>query len=202
MSVTRSQSASLTLSQDLKDYLERLLTPLAKSDDIQNLLKRLEDQETKIVELQKENVSNNKRIEVLESTLALKQHHMDILMEKCDDVEQCTRRHSVRINGIVANKKYDANEDVYKIIEECYNGIAVQFHRNEINRAHRVGKAKIDPKSKRHTQAIIVQFRNWDARCKFYQNRPKFHKEKPGEEAVVRKFTVALDLTKRRLRPS
>ena len=64
-----------------------------------------------------------------------------------------------------------------------------------ISVAHRVGKVKVDEVTNRRTQSIIVQYKRWDARCKFYQNRPK-KKLIPG---INRKFTVSLDLTKRRL---
>ena len=99
MASTRSKTSS-TISQDLKEYFENLIEPLAKSAEINRLIQRLEDQEKKITELYKENERKDERILQLESTVALKKHHMDILIEKCDDVEQYTRRHSFRINGI------------------------------------------------------------------------------------------------------
>ena len=190
MASTRSKTSS-TISQDLKEYFENLIEPLAKSTEINRLIQRLEDQEKKITELYKENERKDERILQLESTVALKKHHMDILIEKCDDVEQYTRRHSVRINGIEGGNV--KSEDIFEVLDKCYNDSGLPFDRNEINRAHRVGKVKVDEETNRRTQSIIVQYKSWDARCKLYQNRPK---KKPG---IDRKFTVSLDLTKRRL---
>ena len=85
------------------------------------------------------------------------------------------------------------SEDIFEVLDKCYNDLGLPFDRNEINSAHRVGKVKVDEETNRRTQSIIVQYKSWDARCKFYQNRPK---KKPG---IDRKFTVSLDLTKRRL---
>ena len=147
--------------------------------------------------------TKNKRIEILESSVTLKQHHMDILFERNDDLEQYTRRHSVRINGIEVKPENDKGkaEDIYKIVEKCYVDVGLKFESTEINRAHRVGLVKTYSKSGKRTQSIIVQFRNWNARCNVFKNRPKFHKKKPGEVEVEveRPFSVSLDLTKRRL---
>ena len=149
------------------------------------MIQRLEDQEKKITELYKENERKDERILELESTVALKKHHMDILIEKCDDVEQYTRHHSVRINGIEGGN--EKSEYIFEILDKCYNDLGLPFDRNEINRAHHVGKVKVDEVTNRRTQSIIVQYKSWDAHCKFYQNRPK---KKPG---INRKFTVRLN---------
>ena len=132
-------------------------------------MERLEDQEKKIIDLQEVNGNQNKIIEILESSLTLKQHHMDILFERNDDLEQYTRGHSVRINGIEVKPENDKGkaEDIYKIVEKCYVDVGLKFKSTEINRAHRVGLVKTDSKAGKRTQSIIVQFRNWNARCNF-----------------------------------
>ena len=62
-----------------------------------------------------------------------------------------------------------------------------------------VGKVKTNNLTKKKTQAIIVQYRNWEARSRFYKHRPKIRKEKPADDKTRKNFTVALDLTRRRL---
>ena len=141
MSVT-TRSMSI-LSNELQDYLEKLIEPLAKSVDINKILNKLQEQETKIC--------REEEIEVLESSLKLKEHYFNILNDKLDDLEQYTRRHSVRINGVKVDSK-NKNE-------------SIPFDSNEINRAHRVGKIKTDKDSNMQTHSIIVQFRNWNSRC-------------------------------------
>ena len=102
MPLTRNTSTSQEpstkksiLSQELKDYFENLIQPLAKSADVKELLTRIAKQETDIINLQEQNRLNNDKIEVLESRLALKENHVNILIEKQDDLEQYTRRHSI-----------------------------------------------------------------------------------------------------------
>ena len=113
MASTRSKTSS-TISQDLKEYFENLSETLAKYDETNRFIQRLEDQEKKITKLYKENERKVGRILELESTVALKQHNMDILIEKCNDVEQFTRHHSVRINGIQG--KNVKSEDVFEVL--------------------------------------------------------------------------------------
>ena len=69
------------LSEELKDYFENLIQPLAKSADVKELLTRIAKQETDIINLQEQNRLNNDKIEVLESRLALKENHVNILIE-------------------------------------------------------------------------------------------------------------------------
>ena len=80
---------------------------------------------------------------------------------------------------------------------ECHREVGLDFNPASINRAHRVGKPSTQSGKKK--QAVIVQFRSWGARCAFFQKRPKFTKTTPGAARVQRKFSVSLDLTKRRV---
>ena len=99
----------------------------------------------------------------------MQESHIDTILEKCDDTEQYTRRHSVRINCIPV-KKSGENKDIHKIVESCYSHIGLQYDRNAINRAHHVGKVMTNRATKKKTQSIIVQFSKWEDRCKFYKN--------------------------------
>ena len=78
---------------------------------------------------------------------------MDILFERNYDLEQYTRRHSVRINGIEVKPENDKGkaEDIYKIVEKCYVDVGLKFESTEINRAHQVGLVKTDRKSGKRT---------------------------------------------------
>ena len=59
-----------------------------------------------------------------------------------------------------------------------------------IDRAHRVGKSYIDKSNGKSVKSIIIKYKAWNDRRKFYLNRPK---KKPGIN-----FSVSVDLTKRR----
>ena len=49
------------ISQDLQEYFERLIEPLAKSFEINKLLERLKDQEKKIIDLQEVNENQKQK---------------------------------------------------------------------------------------------------------------------------------------------
>ena len=101
----------------MKEYFENRIEALAKYAEINRLIQSLEDQEKKITKLYKENERKDERILELESTVALKKHHVDVLIEKWDDVEQYTRRHCVRINCIEG--KNVKSEDVFEVLDKC-----------------------------------------------------------------------------------
>ena len=68
--------------------------------------------------------------------------------------------------------------------ESCYKEVGINFEHYAIDRVHRIGK-KFRNESGKETQQIIVKFRSWNDREKFYRARPKG-------------FKVNVDLTKRR----
>ena len=88
-------------------------------------------------------------------------------------------------------------------IKECCNELNVLFVRNEISRAHRIGKInavdEVDrcgnkKKSKEKTQSIIVKFKDWEPRTALYKARPRFE---PGSKSKP-KFTISVDLSRYR----
>lgn len=191
MSATRSSTkAPIPLSAELEDYLQKLLAPLSKSADVNAFLKRLEAQEKRIETLEAQNSAKDTKIVELELKIADIERSSMAVDTRCDDLEQYTRRLSVRVNGLPACKKGE-REDVNKIVEDCHRDMKIDYDRSDINRAHRVGPVVTNQQTGKKIQSVIVQFRSWDARCRFYKNRPKFN-------ARGRRFSVALDITKRR----
>ena len=149
-----------------------------------------------------ERIANqDRRIEQLEAELLISKTVSTLLSKtceateiKCDDNEQYSRRSCLRIHGIqIADD--DDTENVMDIVKTCYSDVGLDFDENEIDRAHRIGQVHTDAKSNVKTRSIIVKFKSWGSRTAFYSARPK---------AVVngmkkpRKFSVSLDLTKRR----
>ena len=87
-------------------------------------------------------------------------------------------------------------------MEDSYNEVGVEFNPSDLDRVHRIGKKKYDFRKKKYFQSIIIKFRNWEARKKFYYARPKFVRAQEGsmEKPPQRKFTVSVDLTRQRLK--
>ena len=134
---------------------------------------------------------HQQKIDMLASELEVSKNVVNLTLENCDNVEQYTRRYSLRVYGVPVEK----NENVLKNIEECYNSLGIPFNCDEIDRAHHIGKKKFNETSQKDVQPIIVKFKNWNSRYRFYKARPKYNQmEKPGEG----NFSVGLDLTRRR----
>lgn len=193
MVVTRSTTNMSEISEEVKAYFENLVQSFAKtiSTQIDELLGKLSAQEKEIEELKTKNVEQDNAIEVLQSGNLLKNNTIELLKEKIDDLEQYQRRSSVRIHGLAAAKKGE-RENVLKVVEQCHREMDLKFEPNEINRVHRIGP--VNTNNGKSTQSIIVQFRSWNARCNFFKKRPRFDPANNG-----RRFTVGLDLTKRRV---
>ena len=96
-------------------------------------------------------------------------------------------RMSVRINGLTTGLP---DEDVMQLVQQCHEDEGVVFNADDITRARRVDAPRIDKDGFRK-QSVIVQFTRWNTRCRFYNKRPKF-------SVNDRRFSVGLDLTKRR----
>ena len=118
--------------------------------------------ERKLVE--KEEILNgqNKKIDALESELQVVRRVSDLALENCYNVEQYTRRHSLRVYGIPV----ETNEDVVSKIDEFCRSVDIPFNKSDVDRAHRVGLKKVDKVSNQHMQPVIVKFKDWNSRYK------------------------------------
>ena len=110
---TRSQSKSMSITSEMRDYFENLMKPLVTNDKLEQLLKSFQDGLMKKIE-DKFNEQNT-RIEELESKLAIKQNIIDNLEIKCDDSEQYSRRSCLRVHGLDFSS--DEDEGVMKKVE-------------------------------------------------------------------------------------
>ena len=184
---TRSTSG-MSISTELQEYFTDLVKPLATNLDMIEMLEKFKGEIVEKFELKLR--EQEKKICELESTLELRQNIIDKLMIACDDNEQYSRRSCLRINGIETVEGKEDNSAVLNKLESCYKEVGINFDHHAIDRVHRIGK-KIRDESGKETQQIIVKFRSWNDREKFYRARPKGPEKKPG-------FTVNIDLTKRR----
>ena len=112
-------------------------------------------------------------------------------MVKCDDNEQYSRRSCMRIQEVEVKENEDG---VMNVLEDYYSSVNLQFDANDIDRAHRIGLPYTDKNSGAKVKSIIVKFRSWKARQRFYKGQSRYYADsskKPG-------FTVSVDFTKRR----
>ena len=99
----------------------------------------------------------------------------------------------MRIHGVEVKENED-EDGIMNVLEDCYSSVNLQFDANDIDHAHRIGLPYTDKNSGKKVKSIIVKFRSWKARQRFYKGRPRHYADslkKPG-------FTVSVDLTKRR----
>lgn len=199
MVVTRGRSESISMLDDeSKAYLASLIDPLARASQIEDLVRQLNEQAKRIGALEGHVQNQANRIEQLELQVQAKNVQLadaanlqSAQSERIDDIEQYTRRYSVRVNGLPA-PKLGEKEDISKIVQDCCEEMGIEMQMNEIDRMHRVGPVVTDQTSKKKSQSVIIKFRHWGARCDFYRKRPKF------EAGRRSPFKVALDLTRRR----
>ena len=189
---TRSQSKTLSITSEMRDYFENLMKPLVTNDKLEQLLKSFQDGLMKKIE-DKFNEQNT-RIEELESKLAIKQNIFDTLEIKCDDNEQYSRRSCLRVRGL--DFSCDEDEGVMKKVGKCCSDMGIEFNQNEIDRVHYIGKPYMDKTKNKKVRSLIIKFKSWKSRTTFYKSCPRNHldrQKKPGYS-----FNVSLDLTKRR----
>ena len=99
----------------------------------------------------------------------------------------------MRIHGVEVKENED-EDGIMKLLKDCYSSANLQFDANDIDHARRIGLPYTDKNSGKKVKSIIVKFRSWKARQRFYKGRPRNYADsskKPG-------FTVSDGLAKRR----
>ena len=130
----------------------------------------------------------------MESQVNVQANVIHKLKTECDSLQQYGRRSSVRVYGLEL-KENESEVMLGNEIEKCYKHSNITYDKNEIDRYHRIGP--VYEQNGKKMQSVIIKFKSWEARQKFYKGRPRRFvrgKKKPG--AV--KYTVSLDLTRRR----
>lgn len=163
--------------ESLRGWMEKKFESLeervATKECITNLMKIIEDQKT--------------RISQLEDKVGVLERHVSYLQKSNDDGEQYQRRLCLRINGIdlPSSGKNESSDDCLQKVREVFDEIGVDIPDNVIDRAHRIGKlAKIEGK---WVKQMIVRFTTWRHRSMVYKARKKSSK-----------YSIKLDLTRKR----
>ena len=168
-----------SLHELLIDVQDDLKTK-ASNEKIEELLKEIKEKDAKIDTL-------FSRVDALEGDVALLKRTCVLLERKCDDNEQYSRRTSVRINGIVVPDRETGDDCVRSVVQILNESPEIEITDANIERAHRVGKPKINSNGTK-THQMIVKFKSWNVRSNVYRQRKTLNSAK-----------VYLDLTKRRL---
>ena len=178
------------------------------NDEMDRLRKVIENQSAKIELLESTVRLKSATVDALQVQVGINQSKIAELSNETENLEQYGRRSSLRIYGVPVAQQGGVNgadgsnagakEDVIDIVKDVAKQIGVAFNRNDIFRAHRVGKkATVDGKE---VQQVIVKWRSWDARNAFYRARPTFQKPLLLPQGETKKFgAIGLDLTKTRL---
>ena len=140
----------------------------------------LKTQKNMINELELKSIRQDVKISVLEDKVGVLEAAVSALKSQSDSNEQYSRRSCLRINGIAKTQNESADECVQKVIDVCKDSLDVELTREDIDRAHRVGKER---------KTMIVKFFSFNKRCSVYKKR------KSGGNDLK----VYLDLTKPRL---
>ena len=135
----------------------------------------------------------NTKIEKLDSIIITHENAIDKLLVKCNGNEQCSRRSCLRIHGVEVKENED-EDGIVNVLEDCYSSVNFQFDVNNIDRAHRIGLLYAYKNWGKKVKSIIVKFRPWKSRQRFYKGRLRYYADSSKQPG----FTVSFDLTKQR----
>ena len=105
-------------------------------DDNKNLKASLEFSQAEIKELKESNKKLMTRIQALEKQESLTNKKLQDLEEKCDDIEQYSRKFNLEIHGIPEEE----DEDVGQIILQVATKIDADVREEDIDICHRLNK--------------------------------------------------------------
>ena len=143
----------------------------------------------KIDELVAEIKQKDKKIEILESKVAVLENTVRLLSTKCDNNEQYSRRTSVRINNVpLPENGNESSDDVFAKVKNIEESEA-EVDENHVDRAHRVGKPFVAEDGVKKQQ-IIVKFTTWYHRTLFYRARKKLETAKVFLDLTQTKFKL------------
>lgn len=149
-----NEIAKKTLKDNLEDnnFLDVIATKLSNM-----VMAKIEDKLQQLID----------KCDALEKSNTLLKEQNEELLNSLDDLQQYTRRNSLRIFGL----KEDNNENVDQaVINICKDKLGVAISADNIDRCHRLGAFRPDAIKPR---AIIVKFISYGYRAKVFQEKKK-----------------------------
>ncbi|XP_063970662.1 uncharacterized protein LOC135157761 [Lytechinus pictus] len=141
----------------------------AVTEAISSLAARLDEQESKILELEMKANAQAAEIEKLREREEAAQQSILALQVKTDDMEQYSRRKNIRIYGIEEKEGESTDEVVGNVAKR----MGVEISLSDIDRSHRLGPVKAAGAAERSgSRPIIVKFASQNAKFKFVRGRP------------------------------
>ena len=181
MSRKGNRNSSINNNTEL-EAIYKLVEEL-KSDLHEKAIKKIDDLVTEIRQ-------KDKKIEILESKVAVLENTVKLLSSKCDNNEQYSRRTSVRINNIpLPDDGNETAEEVFDKVKDLIEESEAEVAESFIDRAHRVGKPYVDQEGQRKQQ-VIVKFTTWYHRPLFYGARKKLSSAKVYLDLTQFKFNL------------
>lgn len=123
------------------------------------------------------------KISQLETKLNEKDAQITVLTSNIQDLEQYSRRNSVRIFGVPEEE----GENTNKLVSDLCNNIGVQVVDSDIDRSHRVGK-RVGNKPR----AIIVKFNKYCTKSSVCKSRKKLKGTRIFIKEDLTKFNLHL----------
>ena len=108
------------------------------------------------------------RLEELEEEIDMKENRILKLEMAANDLQQYSRRSSLRIFGVPEKEKEDTDQIVCDIVS---SKLGIPITRNDIDRSHRTGKHTRDTRSKH--RSIIAKFCTYRKRTEIIRSRKK-----------------------------
>ena len=190
--LTRSRARSSNMAEqheELRQIISQALAPIHEElkalprkavieEMINNAAKKLEEKL----------VAQDGKINLLQNRIATPEQQVkkiEKLEERVDDCEQYSRRLCVRIDNMAVPS--GVKEDCLSKVVELMSEMDSNLSEDSIDRAHRIGP-KIVSENGTVRQQMIVRFKTFSDRTKFYRSRKK-----------TKKVSIRLDLTKKRL---
>ena len=170
---------------EIKLVIRESMKEVTKSlkDGIDKLHKDVDDLRNENEELRKTNSELETRLSVVEY--------------ESDNLEQYSRRNSLRISGIPEEPDENTDQRVIQLA----GGLGIDISPNDIDRSHRVGKLELDRgrtgrgplKMKRRTRDILVKFARYNTRAMLYNERKDLRNLETHKNVYINE-----DLTKKR----
>jgi 2'-5' RNA ligase len=179
--VDEAEVGSLLNFQDIPSGID--ISPAAKSY-LEHLLK--EATHTMLVKLK----SNEEKLVKLANDLKRSQAEVRAVKIEMDNLQQYTRRRSVRIEGIEVVER-ETEEQLFGTIQEKLAELDVHVGESDVIRFHRSAAPKPNKKTGKLCAQVIVKFARW-------QHRRQCHFANKKARAVKSTIRVHHDLTKRR----
>ena len=151
--------------------------------------KEIEELKKQVATLNKTVINLSSEVTMIKSKMEISSHVSSTLQKELDSLQQYSRRNSIVLDNVPADKKESIGElekKVKDILIKDYKINATKYDM-EFDKTHRIGSV-----NEKNNQPIIIRFKSHSYRSELYTKR-KPHQDKPGM-----KYRLRVSLTKSR----